>query len=298
MSSRLGLVCAILAYTMWGLVPIYWRQVASIDSFEVAVHRMLWSFVFVIIYIVFVRRWHEFVAVCKQPAVLARLFLASIFISINWAMYIWAVNAEHIIEVSMGYFINPLITVLFGVLFFSERLRKIQWLALALVASGIFFLVVVHGKIPYIALVLSTSFAFYAVIKKTIQVPAALGMGVETGLLMLPALLYLLYQHGQSSLGFGQNLHVDSLLILGGLVTLVPLLLFAGAAKVLSLTALGMSQYIGPTLQLLIGVYLYNEPFDKSWGIAFGIIWLALFIYTVDQIQYETKRFRARQRAY
>jgi len=298
MSSRLSLVCAILAYTIWGLLPIYWRQVASVDSVEIVVHRMLWSFVFVIVYIVFVRRWHEFVALCRQPAVLARLLLASTVISINWGMYIWAVNAEHIIETSMGYFINPLITVLFGVVFFAERLRKMQWLALALVAAGILYLVIAHGKIPYIALVLSMSFAIYGVLKKTIQVPAALGMGVETGLLMLPALLYLLYLHRQSTLSFGQDLTIDGFLILGGLVTLAPLLLFAAAAKVLSLTALGMTQYIGPTLQLLIGVYLYNEPFDTNWRIAFGMIWSALVIYTVDQIQHETKRRRARQKVY
>lgn len=290
MPPHLGLLCAILAYSIWGIVPIYWKQLVSVDSFEIVLHRMLWSFVFVLIYIVFVRRWHEFVALWKQPAVLGRLCFAAILNALNWGTYIWAVNAEHIIEVSMGYFINPIITVLFGVVLFAERLRKMQYVALSLVVIGIAYLVLVHGKIPYIALVLSVSFAIYSVMKKTIQVPVVLGLGIESGLLVLPALILLLYFHSQSTLAFGHSVSIDALLILGGLVTLTPLLLFSAAAKSISLTTLGMSQYIGPTLQLLIGVYLYKEPFDKDWAIAFGFIWLALIIYSLDQLQHEARR--------
>ena len=290
MPPHLGLLCAILAYSIWGIVPIYWKQLVSVDSFEIVLHRMLWSFVFVLIYIVFVRRWHEFVALWKQPAVLGRLCVAAILNALNWGTYIWAVNAEHIIEVSMGYFINPIITVLFGVVLFAERLRKMQYVALSLVVIGIAYLVLVHGKIPYIALVLSVSFAIYSVMKKTIQVPVVLGLGIESGLLVLPALILLLYFHSQSTLAFGHSVSIDALLILGGLVTLTPLLLFSAAAKSISLTTLGMSQYIGPTLQLLIGVYLYKEPFDKDWAIAFGFIWLALIIYSLDQLQHEARR--------
>lgn len=292
MPPNLGLLCAIVAYTIWGLVPIYWRQLVSVDSLEIVIHRMLWSFVFIVIYIVFVRRWHEFVALCKQPVILGRLFIASILNAVNWGTYIWAVNAEHIVEVSMGYFINPIITVLFGVVLFGERLRKMQYLALSLVVVGIVYLVFTQGKVPYIALVLSVSFAIYSVMKKTIQVPVALGMGVESGLLVLPALFLLLYFQSQSTLSFGQNGSIDALLVLGGLVTLIPLLLFAAAAKSISLTALGMTQYIGPTIQLLIGVYLYKEPFDQNWAIAFGFIWLAVIIYSLDQLQHESRRGR------
>jgi len=288
-----GLFYAIAAYTIWGIVPIYWKQLAYIDSFEIAVHRLVWSCVLVWLFIVLAKQWRSLAPLLKEKQTIIRLFLASVLIAGNSAIFIWAINANYIVEVSMGYFINPLIQVLFGVLFFKERLRGIQWLSIALATIGVIYLIIALGHIPLVALSLAFSFAFYGVIKKTLSIPAAHGMAIETACLLIPAVAYLFYIDTQGDGQFGRVLSTDVLLIIGGFFTLAPLMLFSAAAKLISMTALGMTQYIGPSLQLITAIFLYNEPFAGAQAVSFVLIWSALIIFTLDQIKYSRARRRA-----
>jgi len=287
-----GLVYALSAYVWWGLVPIFWKQLSHVDSIEIVMHRMVWACVLVTALVVLMGQRRELMALFSQPKILWRLFLASSVISINWGVFIWAVNTGHMVETSMGYFINPLISVAFGVLVFSECLRKGQMFALAIAASAVVYLIVAYGELPWISLVLASTFALYSLAKKTISVPATHGMSVETLFFFVPALVYLSIIQAQGDGSFFDGPSNWWMLILGGLFTLIPLVLFAAAAKRVSMTVLGMSQYIGPTLQLIIGVFLYNEPFGSERAIAFGLIWVALFIYTFDQLKYQRQAKR------
>ncbi|NNC99722.1 MAG: EamA family transporter RarD [Gammaproteobacteria bacterium] len=285
-----GIIYALLAYLLWGLAPIYWRLLDHVPSAEIVAHRMVWSSIFAVLTIVLMSKWREFADVLKRWKLLSRLLVASVLISVNWGIYIWAVNSGHIVESSMGYFINPLINVLFGVALFKEQLRPNQWLAIALAACGVAYLILAHGDVPYIALALALTFSSYGAVKKTIRLPAAQGMAIETGLAAVPALGFLVYLSFQGQLDFGHKVGTDSLLILGGAVTLAPLLFFSAAAQKISMTALGMTQYLGPSLQLIIGVWMFNEPFGSERQISFGLIWLGLFFYTLDQIRNHRRR--------
>ncbi|MBT8115007.1 MAG: EamA family transporter RarD [Arenicella sp.] len=283
--KNLGLAYALAAYFIWGFAPILWKSIDQIPSVEIVAHRMVWSCVLALLVILLSRMRVEFLALMRNPQLIFRLFIASVLISLNWGIYIWGVNSGNIVETAMGYFINPLINVLFGVMFFNEKLRPPQMLAIAIAAAGVVYLLIIYGELPLIALSLAITFACYGAVKKTIQVPAIQGMAVETTLMFLPALIYVLYLGAQGQGNFGNSGYFSGMLILGGAITLIPLLFFAAAAKKISLTALGMTQYLGPTLQLIIGVWIYNEPFGSQQQISFGLIWLALFIYSIDQLQ-------------
>ncbi len=294
MKQQLGLIYALSAYLWWGLVPLYWKQLDHIPAAEIVAHRMVWACVIVLALIVLMKQWRQFCAVFRDSKTLWRLMLASILVTANWAIYIWAVNNEHIVETSLGYFINPLITVLFGVLFFGEALRGVKLVALCLAAIGVAVMVIATGGLPLVSLSLAVSFALYSVMKKQVSLPATHGLAVETLFVLLPAAAYLAYLSGQGQSNFDTDISVSVMLILGGLVTLVPLLLFAAAAKKVSMTALGMTQYIGPSCQLIIGVWVYNEPFGQTKLLAFGFIWLALLVYSIDQLNGQRRRRLAR----
>lgn len=281
-----GLLYAIAAYTFWGLVPIFWKQLDHIDSFEIIGHRMIWSF-FIVLGLIFVlKQWKSFVSIFSQPKVLLRSVFAACFIVSNWFMFIWAVTNEHMVQISMGYFINPLISVLLGVIIFKDQLRRVQLIPLAIMLIAVLFLVIKQGELPWIALFLAFTFAFYSAVKKTIQLPSIQGMAIETGAFFIPALGYLLFLNSNGIGSFGVASNITILLSLAGFFTIVPLLLFAAAAKRSSMTVLGMTQYIGPSLQLLIGVFIYKESFDQTQLIAFSLIWFALIIYSIDQIKH------------
>ena len=293
MKNNIGLMYAFSAYIWWGIVPIFWKQLDHVDSIEIVMHRMIWSCVLVTCLVVIMGQWRELKALFSQPKVLFRLFIASSLVSANWGVFIWAVNSGHLIETSMGYFINPLISVAFGVVVFSERLRKGQILALSIAACGVVYLIVVYGRLPWISLTLAITFALYSIAKKSVSVPATHGMVVETLFFLIPALVYVGFIEFQGSGQFFNGGTDWWMLILGGLFTLVPAVLFAAAAKRVSMTVLGMSQYIGPTLQLIIGVFLYHEPFGSERMIAFGLIWFALLIYTLDQLKFQQLKRRS-----
>lgn len=294
MKSNVGMFYAVAAYTWWGIIPIFWKQLAHVSPMEIVLHRMVWACLFVTVLIIVMKQWPAFSSLFKQPVLLLRMFVAALLMSANWALFIWAVNSAQIVEASMGYFMNPLISVLFAVVFFKERLRTSQGVAIMIALAGVLMLVLAHGELPVVALSLATTFSLYSVIKKTVAVPATHGMALETMFMMVPAAVVLLYfaQTGQGV--FGKDSATDGLLLLAGLFTLVPLTLFAAAAKKISMMALGMSQYIGPFLQLGIGVLIYNEPFDTGRLLAFSLVWLALVIYSLDQLNHRRKVRRAR----
>ena len=289
MKHNVGFVYAFAAYAWWGVITIFWKQLDHIDSIEIVMHRMIWSCVLVTLLIVLSRQWKDFRLLFSQPPVMLRLFIAAVLISTNWAVFIWAVNADQLVEASLGYFMNPLISVAIGVILFGEGLRRGQVMALIIAVAGVVYMFLTHGSFPWVSLVLAISFSLYSAVKKSIKVAATHGMGIETLFLFIPALIYLAFIEQRGSGQFFVSNANALMLILGGLFTLIPLLLFAAAAKRVSMTALGMTQYVGPTIQLLIGVLLYSEPFGAHKMIAFGLIWLALGVYSIDQFKQQLK---------
>ena len=286
MGKNVGFIYALLAYLWWGIIPIFWKQIDHIPSMEIVAHRIIWGCVIVLLIIFFMRQWSDFIRVFRNRTTLRRLFLASVLVSVNWAIFIWAVNNDRIVETSLGYFINPLVTVMFGMMIFKEALRSWQIVALVIAALGVMVMIVGSGGVPVVSLSLAVTFACYSVIKKQVNLPATHGLAIETLIMLVPTLIVLAYfsYRGLGNFSATEEPINSLMLVLGGLFTLVPLLLFAAAAKRVSFTALGMTQYIGPTCQLIIAVAVYKEPFGTVKLIAFGLIWLALLVYSMDQI--------------
>jgi len=278
-----GIWSAIGAYTLWGLFPVYFKWLAEVPALELIGHRIVWSCLMLCGVIVLTRQWRAFREDALQFKVIRAYLLAAMLISVNWLVYVWAVISGFIIEASLGYFINPLISVLMAVVLLHERLRPWQWVAVSLAVVGVVYLTVIHGSLPWIALALAFSFAFYGLIKKKSPLGALFGLTLETGILLLPATVYLFILEGDGS---GAFLHagttIDMLLIGSSLVTAAPLLLFAAAAKRIPLALLGVLQYIGPTLQFLIAILIYHEPFALDKLIGFAIIWTALLIFAIE----------------
>ena len=278
-----GILNGIAAYVMWGVFPIYWKLLHEVPALQVIGHRITWSFLLLILFILLTKQWRDF----RFAALTAKTFgiysVAAVLLTINWLVYVWGVNAGFIVETSLGYFINPLISVLLGVIFLHERLRPAQWIPVALATAGVTYLTVAYGRLPWIALSLAFSFGFYGFVKKLAPLGSLYGLTLETGIAFPIALVYLFF------VGFndmGAFLHtgpqVDLLLIGAGIVTTIPLLMFASAARQIPLTLIGLLQYIAPTMQFLIGVFLYKEPFDHAHLIGFGIVWVALVIFWVE----------------
>ncbi len=278
-----GIWYALGAYGIWGLFPIYWKWIGHVPALQTISHRIVWSCLILFGIILITRQWKEFSQVIRNARVLRIYTVAAIVLGNNWLVYVWAVNAGFVVETSLGYFINPLINVLIGVLFLRERLRPMQWIPIGLATTGVLYLTFAYGSLPWIALTLAFSFAFYALIKKMAPLNSLHGLTLETGVLFVPALFYLLFVE---TAGQGAFLHTgvgaDALLIGAGLVTTIPLLLFATAARRISLSLIGILQYIAPTLQFLCGVLIYREPFTQSQLIGFGFVWASLIIFAVE----------------
>jgi chloramphenicol-sensitive protein RarD len=291
---RRGYLYAFLAYALWGVFPVYFKALRPAGPFEILAHRVVWSVVFVAILVSVARRWRVLAALRHERRKLAGIGLAAAFIAVNWGVYIYGVNSNHVVETSLGYFINPLVTVLLGVLALHERLRAAQWIAVGTGAVAVVVLTVNYGRLPWIALALAFSFGMYGFVKKRLGLPATDGLFLESSALVLPALVYLIIlgAQGHSSFGHGSSWHTLGL-ALTGVATAVPLLLFAGAANRLTLTALGMVQYLAPTLQLLIGVAVYHEPMPAARWAGFALVWLALVVFTWDGIRANNARRRA-----
>lgn len=280
-----GTLYAIAAYGMWGLFPLYWKMLQHVPAIEILSHRMAWSLIFLLLVLLVQRRWAWLKTAVTNRRTLLIFTASTLLLSVNWFVYIWGVNAGFIVETSLGYFINPLVSVLMGVFFLGERLRNGQWLAVVLAAGGVLYLTLRHGELPWIALTLATSFALYGLIRKTAPLGSLEGLSLETALMFLPALGYLLYLEWQGTAAFG---HVDglttTLLGFAGVATAIPLLFFAAGARLIKLATIGILQYIAPTLQFLIGVLVFQEPFTQDRLVGFSLIWLALLIYTGENI--------------
>lgn len=279
-----GLLAAAIAYFLWGLFPIYWHWLASVPALQVMCHRIVWCALFVCGYL-FATRGTQWVCALNRKLLLM-LGASALLISINWWLYIWAVHQGHVVETSLGYFINPLVSVLFGVLLLRERLNALQWTSVAIAAAGVLYLTLSAGHLPWIALTLAFSFGGYGLIRKLAVVPALDGLAVESGLLFLPALALLVGSEFAGTGSFGHApLQVDALLVLSGFVTALPLVLFAYGARRIPLTMTGLLQYLAPTLQLLVGVFLFHEPFTHAQAVGFGCIWVALALFALDGLR-------------
>jgi len=278
-----GIVYASLAYLSWGLFPLYFRQVAAVPALEVVLHRTLWSLVFVLALLAVRRQWAWMREVLRQPRVLGAFALSALLLAANWLTYVWAVNNGHVVDASLGYFILPLVNVALGYVFLHERPRPGQWLAVAVAAAGVLWLTVLTGRLPWIALVLALSFGFYGLLRKVAVLGALEGLTLET-ILLAPATLAVLGAwawQGQGALVQGDATTVGWL-VLAGPVTAIPLLWFAAGARRIPLATMGILQYISPSLQLALGVWLLHESFESSRLTGFLLIWAALLVYTLE----------------
>jgi len=285
--SSPGVAYASAAFLIWGLSPIYWKVLRNIPTFEIIMHRVIWSFLFLIIILVFQRHLNELIAALKNRRTFLFLFPTTILLGFNWFIYIWAVNNEHILQASLGYFINPLINVLLGMVFLKERLRPLQAVSLVLVGIGVLYLTLHYGEFPWIALSLAFAFGFYGLIRKVAPVSSLVGLSVEMLFLALPALAYIVFlgNKGTGAL-FRISIKIDLFLMGAAFLTALPLLLFTLGARRLNLSTVGFLQYISPSCMFLLGVFLYNEPLLNAQILAFVLIWTALFIYSTDSAMY------------
>jgi chloramphenicol-sensitive protein RarD len=285
-----GVWCAVGAYLAWGLMPVYWKALRAVPAPLLLAHRVVWSCLFLALLVLATRRLRSLVEALRRPHALRSFSLAALLISANWLIYVWAVNAGHIVETSLGYFINPLLNVALGVLLLGERLRPLQWAPLALAGGGVAWLAVSQGAPPWIALALALSFGLYGLVKKTSPLGAVAGLTMETVLLMPPALALLLWLETQGQgalgrLGAGRGL----LLAAAGPITAVPLLLFAAGARRIPLSLVGLLQYLAPSLQFLIGVAVYHEPFGARQLAGFGLVWTGLLLFAAESL-WRTRR--------
>ena len=280
-----GLLYAALAFVTWGLYPLYLLMIASVSPIEIVLQRSVWSLVFVLGLLAMLRRWAWLPLLAREPRRLGLFAISALLLTGNWLVYVWAVQTGHVIEASLGYFINPLVNVLLGVLVLRERLRRVQWLAVALAAAGVAWLTLVAGRMPWIALVLACSFGLYGLMRKTASLGAIEGFAVETMLLApiaVPALVWWTFAR-QGVLVQG-DAALTAWVLLSGPLTAVPLLLFAAGARRLKLATLGLVQYVAPTMTLLLGVWVFNEPFDGRRLVGFVLIWSALAIVSADAL--------------
>ena len=274
---------AVSAYTLWGLLPVYWKWLQHVPALQLMSHRVVWSFVSLCTFLVITRRWSRFRAAIGDRRVLRTHLITAALIGVNWLTYVWAVNAGFIVETSLGYFINPLLSVALGVIFLRERLRPLQWTAVGIAAVGVFYLTFIYGAFPWIALTLALAFGFYGLVKKTAPLGSLYGLTTETGILLPLTLGYLVVCEVQGTGAFlHTNLLTDLLLVGAGPVTAVPLLMFATAAQRIPLSLVGILQYIAPTLQFLLGVLVYHEPFPPARFVGFSLVWVALAILALD----------------
>lgn len=283
MNRGSGVTAAVCAYVLWGMLPIFWKSIEQVPAPEILCHRMVWSLIFTFLLIIGMGRWKGFVKRFQDKKSVARITLSGGLLAGNWLIYIWAVNNGHILEASLGYFINPLVAILLAVGLLGERLRFGQYFALLFAFAGVMYLTFSYGQFPWIALSLAFSFAIYGVLHKTTDIPALEGLGMETVPLFIPAFSVLLYLGNTGDGNFGvSGLSTSILLILTGIATSVPLLLFGFAAKKIDFSLLGLLQYIAPTINFFLGLFMYGEHFSMQRLIGFSLVWVALIIYLLE----------------
>lgn len=286
-TSRIGLASTLAAYSMWGVLPLYWKGLQVIPSWEIICHRIIWSLVLTFFLLILQNKHHALRKALTNRRVLLTTLATSILLGANWLVYIWAVNSGNIVESSLGYFINPLIAVLFGVIFLQEKLRIGQWMALTVALTGVLYLTFSYGSFPWIGITLAVTFALYSLLRKTAALHSLEGLFCEIVLLAIPAGVVLIYLTSQGRSGFMTHGAPVTLMLVGtGVVTSLPLLLFVFGAQRITMTAIGLLQYLAPTIQFLIGVLVFQEPFPPAKMIGFAIIWSALILFTVEGLSH------------
>jgi chloramphenicol-sensitive protein RarD len=280
---RTGILSAASAFLCWGLFPLYFHAIGEVPPMQILAHRMLWSLLFLLIVLAVRRQW-AWMAIVRQPRVFASFVASAVLLSVNWLIYIWAVNNNHVIEASLGYFINPLVNISLGYLLLKERLRPAQWAAIAVAALGVAWLTWQAGTVPWIALALAVSFGGYGLLRKTAALGALEGLSFETMVLFPVAAAYVVWltMHGQNAFINTESTSTQLLLMAAGPITAIPLLLFASGARQIPLSVLGLLQYLSPTLQFLLGVWLFHEPFTPDRLVGFALIWAALALFAAE----------------
>ena len=272
------------SYVLWGFFPIYFKTLHVVSAFQIVAHRFIWSFLFLLLLVVLRREVGALKAAIK-PRILLIYLGAGAVLAVNWTTYVWSVNNGYLVEASLGYFINPLVSVLLGIVFLREKLRPAQWLPVGIAAAGVVFLTVSYGGLPWVSLVLALSFGLYGLIKKTAPLGSLHGLTIETAMLILPAIGFLLYSEANGTGDFGHmGLTISLLLAFTGVVTAIPLLLFAAGTPKVPLSTVGLLQYVSPTLQFITGVFIFREAFSREHLIGFCIIWLALILFSAESL--------------
>ncbi|MFC1784501.1 EamA family transporter RarD [Candidatus Neomarinimicrobiota bacterium] len=279
-----GVILALSAYIFWGVHPIYWKLLKHVPSIEILSHRILWSFVFFVIIISLHKEWNGLKKKLKNNKLI--VILPAFLIGSNWALFVWAVNADYIVETSLGYFICPLISVFLGVFFLKETLRKMQWLAVLIAAIGVLIMTFFYGQFPWIALYLAGSWGLYGLLRKKSPFDAVEGLTIETALLSIPIIIYLTYLEINGTSSFFVKVQTSSLLIGTGIISGLPLIIYIIGARLINLSLIGILQYVYPIMILLIGVMIYNEPLTESRIVGFIFIWIAVIVYIADEIRF------------
>jgi chloramphenicol-sensitive protein RarD len=283
--QKLGLIYGVSAYVLWGMFPLYWPLLEPANPLEIVSHRAVWTLVFCIIVLAISHALKSTLATFKRPKVAIKLFLASILISINWLVYIWATNNGHVVEASLGYYINPLIIIAFGVILLKEKMRQLQWVAVAIATVGVIILTVDYGRLPWVALGLALSWGTYGLVKKQLGLGALEGLAIETMIAFIPYCGYLIFIGSKGEGQFGNEIGLTALLISAGAVTAIPLLLFNGSTTRLPYSTIGLLQYITPTIQFSIGVWVNHEAMPTARWVGFIFIWLALITLASDLLK-------------
>lgn len=293
--SFAGALFAFLAFLIWGLSPIYWKALDEVGAFEIILHRILWSFAFLMPLVLIGRQWTEFKNAIRSPKIMVILLITSILVGANWLIYIWAVNNDRVLQASLGYYINPLVNIVLGMVFLRERLRRAQAVAVTLAALGVVNLTFRYGVFPWVSLALAFSFGIYGLVRKVAAVGALVGLTVETLLLTVPAAIWVIHLYQiQSGMFLHAGVKIDLLLLGTGVLTATPLLFFNLGARRITLASLGFIQYTAPTGMLLLGITIFNEPFTRIQAVTFGLIWTALAIYSWDTVRVNRKRVAKR----
>ena len=289
-SSLLGLTTGLVAFLIWGLSPVYWKELLHVPVLETILHRIVWSFFFLLPVIIIRGRWQDLLSTLRNPKALAILLVTALCVSTNWFVYIWAGSHEHLLQASLGYYINPLVNVLLGMVFLKERFRRLQTLAVVIAVGGVLYLTFYFGEFPWVSLTLAFTFGFYGLIRKVVDVAPLVGLTVETLMLSVPAGIYLLMLYSNQSGAFLLTDTRTDLFLLGtSVLTAVPLLLFTISARRLRLSTVGFVQYVGPTCMFLLGVFIYHEQFSTAQVVTFILIWIALALYSLDSILFYRK---------
>ncbi|WP_312684055.1 EamA family transporter RarD [Mammaliicoccus sciuri] len=281
-----GIIYAIFAYVIWGVLPIYWNLVSEIGPFEILAHRIIWSAVFMLLLLLFTKQFPMFKAATiklfKQKKMLFAIIIAGYIITVNWGTFIWAVNNHHVLQASLGYYINPLMSIFLAFIFLGERFSKAQWIAILLAFVGVIYMTFQVGEFPFVSILLATSFALYGLIKKVVDIDAFSSITIECIVTLPAALIYIFYLSQHNAVTFGMN-SSSGWLLLSGAVTAVPLILFSAGARRIPLSLTGFIQYIGPTIMFFIGIFLLNEHFDVDQFITFIFIWASIIIYSYSK---------------